>query len=46
MDVGNTSGLRVLLLGGSGLLSGAAREAFLAAGHYVTVVTRGARPLR
>lgn len=45
MDVRNTSGLRVLLLGGSGLLSGAAREAFLAAGHYVTVVTRGARPL-
>ncbi len=33
--------MRVLLLGGSGLLSGAAREAFLAAGHDVTVVVRG-----
>ena len=41
----NTTPLRVLLLGGSGLLSGAAREAFLAAGHAVTVVSRGSRPL-
>jgi len=37
--------MRVLLLGGSGLLSGAAREAFLAAGHEVTVLSRGTRPL-
>ena len=37
--------LRILLLGGSGLLSGAAREAFLAAGHEVTVVSRGSRAL-
>ncbi|HNT96892.1 MAG TPA: NAD-dependent epimerase/dehydratase family protein [Elusimicrobiales bacterium] len=36
---------RVLLLGASGLLSGAAREAFLAAGHDVSVVSRGSRPL-
>ncbi len=40
-----TPPLRVLLLGGSGLLSGAAREAFLAAGHAVTVVSRGSRLL-
>ena len=39
------SGARVLLLGGSGLLSGAAREAFLAAGCEVTVLSRGVRPL-
>lgn len=38
-------GARVLLLGGSGLLSGAAREAFLAAGCEVTVLSRGLRPL-
>ena len=37
--------MRILLLGGSGLLSGAAREAFLAAGHDVTVVVRGTSPL-
>jgi uncharacterized protein YbjT (DUF2867 family) len=37
--------MRVLLLGGSGLLSGSARSAFLAAGHDVTVVTRGALDL-
>ncbi|OGR80843.1 MAG: hypothetical protein A2X32_09530 [Elusimicrobia bacterium GWC2_64_44] len=37
--------MRVLLLGGSGMLSGAAREAFLAAGHEVTVLTRGGRGL-
>ena len=37
--------MRILLLGGSGLLSGAAREAFLAAGHDVTVVVRGTNPL-
>ncbi|MDQ7772950.1 MAG: NAD-dependent epimerase/dehydratase family protein [Elusimicrobiales bacterium] len=37
--------MRVLLLGASGLLSGAAREAFLAAGHDVAVVSRGSRPL-
>jgi len=36
---------RVLLLGGSGLLSGAARGAFLAAGHSVTVLSRGTRAL-
>jgi nucleoside-diphosphate-sugar epimerase len=39
------AGARVLLLGGSGLLSGAAREAFLAAGCEVTVLSRGNRPL-
>jgi 2'-hydroxyisoflavone reductase len=37
--------MRVLLLGASGLLSGAAREAFLAAGHEVSVVFRGSLPL-
>ncbi len=37
--------MKVLLLGGGGLLSGAAWEAFLAAGHDVTVLTRGAREL-
>ena len=37
--------MRVLLLGGSGLLSGAARTAFLTAGHDVTVLTRGRRSL-
>lgn len=34
--------MKVLLLGGSGLLGGPARDAFLAAGHDVTVVSRGA----
>lgn len=33
--------MKVLLLGGSGLLGGAARDAFVAAGHDVTVVSRG-----
>src|SRR5262245_43614158 len=37
--------MRVLLLGGSGLLSGAALRAFLGAGHDVSVVSRGERPL-
>lgn len=37
--------LEILLLGGSGLLSGAAASAFVAAGHRVTVLTRGERPL-
>jgi nucleoside-diphosphate-sugar epimerase len=37
--------MRILLLGGSGLLSGSARDAFLAAGHDVTVLSRGERPL-
>jgi 2'-hydroxyisoflavone reductase len=37
--------MRVLLLGASGLLSGAARDALLAAGHDVTVVSRGTRPV-
>ncbi len=37
--------MRILLLGGSGLLSGSAREAFLAAGHDVTVFSRGERAL-
>lgn len=37
--------VRVLLLGGSGLLSGVAREAFLATGHHVTVVVRGTTPI-
>lgn len=36
---------RFLLIGGSGLLGGPAREAFLAAGHEVTVLTRGERGL-
>lgn len=39
------SARRVLLVGGSGLLSGTTRDAFLARGHEVTVVTRGERPL-
>lgn len=37
--------MRILLLGGSGLLSGAARDTFLAAGHDVTVLSRGERTL-
>ena len=37
--------MRILLLGGSGLLGRPAREAFLAAGHDVTVVTRGVRSI-
>jgi nucleoside-diphosphate-sugar epimerase len=37
--------MRVLLLGGSGLLSGAALRAFTAAGHQVSVLSRGGRPL-
>lgn len=37
--------MRVLLLGGAGTLSAPAREAFLAAGHDVSVVSRGSRPL-
>jgi nucleoside-diphosphate-sugar epimerase len=37
--------MRILLLGGSGLLSGAARAAFLAAGHEVSVLSRGERAL-
>lgn len=37
--------MRVLLLGASGLLSGAARDALLAAGHEVTVLSRGTRPV-
>lgn len=37
--------MRILLLGASGTLSGAAREAFLAAGHDVAAVSRGSRPL-
>lgn len=35
---------KILLLGSSGLLSGAALEAFLAAGHSVTALSRGTRP--
>jgi len=37
--------MRILLLGGSGLLSGAARRAFVRAGHDVSVLTRGERQL-
>ena len=37
--------MRILLLGGSGLLSGAALAAFLDEGHDVTALTRGGRPL-
>ncbi len=37
--------LRVLLLGGSGFVSGAIARAALAQGHQVTVVTRGIKPL-
>jgi nucleoside-diphosphate-sugar epimerase len=37
--------MRILLLGGSGLLSGAARRAFARAGHDVSVFARGERPL-
>ena len=37
--------MRILLLGGSGLLSSAARRAFVRAGHDVSVLTRGERPL-
>src|SRR5580765_2937313 len=35
--------MRILLLGGSGLLSGAAVRTFARAGHDVTVLTRGKR---
>ncbi len=35
--------MRILLLGGSGLLSAAAAEAFLAAGHDVSAVSRGGK---
>lgn len=34
--------MKVLLLGGSGLLGGASRDAFVAAGHEVAVLSRGA----
>src|SRR6266478_1443647 len=37
--------MRILLLGGSGLLSAAARDALLSAGHDVSVLTRGEREL-
>ena len=37
--------MRILLLGGSGLLSGAAARAVLRAGHDVSVLTRGERAL-
>jgi hypothetical protein len=37
--------MRILLLGGSGLLSSAARRAFAGGGHDVSVLTRGERPL-
>src|ERR1044072_8859500 len=37
--------MRILLLGGSGLLSAAARDTLLAAGHDVSVLTRGERAL-
>lgn len=37
--------MRILLLGGSGLLSGAALRAFAGAGHDVSVLTRGERAL-
>jgi nucleoside-diphosphate-sugar epimerase len=36
--------MRVLLLGGSGLIGGATARALLAAGHAVTVLSRGSRP--
>ncbi len=39
------SGARVLLIGGAGLLGRHAARAFGAAGHHVTVLTRGARPV-
>jgi 2'-hydroxyisoflavone reductase len=45
MSADRTTSLRVLLIGGSGLLGGPAREALLAAGHSVSVLTRGARQL-
>ncbi len=38
--------MHVLLLGGSGLLSGAAAVTFEQSGHDVTVLTRGERALR
>ena len=37
--------MRILLLGGSGLLSGAALRAFVRAGHDVSVLTRGEQPV-
>src|SRR5436190_6924720 len=38
--------MRILLLGGSGLLSGASLRAFTGAGHDVSVLTRGARAVQ
>lgn len=37
--------MRILILGGSGFLSGHVRRAAVAAGHAVQVVTRGQKPL-
>src|SRR5262245_57260671 len=37
--------MRILLLGGSGLLSGTAARAFLRMGHDVSVLSRGQRTL-
>jgi nucleoside-diphosphate-sugar epimerase len=44
-DSDSLRSVRTLLLGGSGLLSGATLDACLAAGHEVCVVSRGRRPL-
>ena len=42
---GSDEKLRVLLLGGSGFVSGAIARVALAKGHQVTIVTRGIKPL-
>jgi nucleoside-diphosphate-sugar epimerase len=44
-DAGPVEPLRTLLIGGTGFLSGQAARALLAAGHEVTVFTRGRRPV-
>ena len=43
--VGITGKMRVLLLGGSGFVSGAIARMAVSQGHQVTIVTRGIKPL-
>ncbi len=45
MQPTRVTGLRVLLVGGSGFLSGHAARALVRAGHQVAALTRGTRPL-
>lgn len=43
--MGHQSGARILVIGGSGFVSGTVARTALEQGHRVTVVTRGQRPL-